>query len=77
MENIEFTEINATMIDKLFDKIIAKPISDTEMELTFVLNDGTTSYSNYNSKQVQSVGGHSGNTLKKMIEAQERQMSGK
>lgn len=77
MENIEFTEINATMIDKLFDKIIAKPISDTEMELTFVLNDGTTSYSNYNSKQVQSVGGHSGNTLKKMIEAQERQMAGK
>ena len=77
MKNIEFTEVNATMIDKLFDKIIAKPVSETEMELTFVLNDGTTSYSSYYSKQAQSVGGHSGYTFKKMIEAQERQMSGK
>ena len=77
MKNIEFTEVNATMIDKLFDKIVAKPVSETEMELTFVLNDGTTVCSNYRSKQAQSVGGHSGNTFKKMIEAQERQMSGK
>ena len=57
--------------------VVAKPVSDTEMELTFVLNDGTTAYSNYCSKQAQSVGGHLGNTFKKMIEAQERQMSGK
>lgn len=77
MQNIEFSEVNAAMIDKLFDKIIAKPVSDTEMELTFVLNDGTTAYSKYYSKQIQSLGGHSGNTFKKMIEAQERQMSGK
>lgn len=77
MKNISPEEVNSRMIDRLFDRIIATPVSDTEMELIFVCNDKNTIYSKYEHEKAQSVGGHSGYTFKKMIEAQERQMSGK
>ena len=77
MKDINPEEINAHMIDKLFDRIIATPVSDTEMDLVFVYNGGNTISRKYSREHAQSVGGHSGNTFKKMIEAQERQMSGK
>lgn len=42
IKNVTPSDLNRRMIDKLFEKIIARPISKTQMELTFVLRNGET-----------------------------------
>ena len=68
MKDINPEEINAHMIDKLFDRIIATPVSDTEMDLVFVYNGGNTISRKYSREHAQSVGGHSGDTFKEKME---------
>lgn len=55
MKKIDFTEINRRMIDKLFDRIIAKPIDETHMELYFVLKNGDVLSSNYPAKNGEDI----------------------
>lgn len=47
MKNIDFTEINRIMIDRLFEKIIATPIDENHMDLVFVLRNGDRYSSKY------------------------------
>lgn len=77
MKDIGFNEVNRRMIDELFDKIIAKPIDSTHMELYFVLRNNSVYSSNYPAKNGEKPLLDSGYMVKKMIEQQEKQMSGK
>lgn len=60
MKNIKYTEVNKRMIDKLFDKIIAKPIDKNRMELIFVLKNGEQHSTNYPASNKENIAWHSG-----------------
>lgn len=77
MKNIDYKEVNRRMVDTLFEKIIAKPIDKTHMELFFVLRNGNCHSTKYPVQKSDKIMWDSGNMIKKMIEAQERQMAGK
>ena len=77
MKNISRNELNHNMIDKLFDKIIATPVDKYHMNLEFILNDGSSCKSDYKSSSGPDELWHSGYMVKKMIEEQEKQMSGR
>ena len=67
MQNISYTEVNAKMIDKLFDKIIAKPISENHMELFFVLKNGDCCSTQYPAKKDKNIVWESGNMVKTIV----------
>lgn len=83
--SIKTDDITKTIIDDMFDKIIAKKIAPNTMELTFVTNTGgdiTKNYAKRCSKNTQSLKNlsetcRSDTVIKKMIEQQEKQMAGK
>lgn len=63
MKNIGIEEINRKMIDRLFDKIIAKPIDETHMELIFVLKNGEGYSAAYPPNDIPSIMRYSGNMV--------------
>lgn len=67
MKNIKYTEINKQMIDKLFDKIIAKPIDDKHMELFFVLKNGEEHSFQYPPLKKEDNSLHLGNMVKTIL----------
>lgn len=77
MKKISRKELNRNMIDKLFDKIIATPVDKYHMNLEFVLKDGSSCKSDYKSPSLPEELWRSGYMVKKMIEEQEKQMSGR
>lgn len=90
-EVLAFSEVKADEIDKqtidlLFDKIYAKKVDDTKMELIFKMNIGydiTKFYEKRSAHQKKQALKNKSNMcrsdtmLKKMIEEQEKQMAGK
>lgn len=64
MKNIKYSEVNKRMIDSLFDKIIAKPISENHMELIFVLKDGDYYSTQYPAKDKDNILWDSGYMVK-------------
>ena len=67
--NIIPDDISKNIVDNLIDKIIVTPTKNMEAKVEFYLKNGKREISEY--KKSCSV-----NIFKKMIEAQERQMSG-
>ncbi|MGN0484022.1 MAG: recombinase family protein [Lachnospiraceae bacterium] len=69
---LEEKDITKSVVSELIERIDVKPVGERKAHITFVLKNGQISEKTYENQVCCS-----GNTLKKMIEAQERQMAGK
>ncbi|MGN0157595.1 MAG: recombinase family protein [Brotaphodocola sp.] len=69
---LEEKDITKSVVSEMIDRIEVKSIGERKAHITFFLKNGQTSEKTYENQVCCS-----GNTLKKMIEAQEKQMMGK
>ncbi len=79
LDRITAEDFTQSIINLFIDRIYAEPVDERQMKLKIVLNTGDTRNRVY---EKQTCGGgkdgvRSGNTMKKMIEAQEKMMAEK